>query len=414
MGYRFVFGAVAAFTILTSSAMPAAAQTAPTPGGIYSIIEASTLLPPPKGEKNPSPSQGPISTRALMTKGIDGLLIHLRWNEISHNTERYDWTSLDDAIQLAMNHGKKFELGIVIGGAEPTWLFAPAPTGLGATHGTFQVNASSAGTCPTFTMAPPYDPVFLSAFSDLLQKLASHLRQKQTYAQLSLIKLFGLTTTTDEMRLPAVDHCPKGSDPVTVWQGLGYRPAKVEKAWNTMLQAYLQYFPKKSFGIGFIGVNAFPAIDAQGNRLPASEVKPRSAAFVGKLIADAGAAMPGHVAVGFDSLALDVPGTDKSYYSSRAQMFRNTAAAGAKNGWQTNETLGNYPGGGAACRGNAPCTSSPEFRAMLFQGIYPHGEANTPASLQGVYMELFPQNIVQWPNAVRDAHNNLANWNGAP
>jgi hypothetical protein len=51
---------------------------------------------------------------------------------------------------------------------------------------------------------------------------------------------------------------------------------------------------------------------------------------------------------------------------------------------------------------------------MLFQGIYPHGEANTAASLQGVYMELFPQNIVQWPNAVRDAHNNLANWNGAP
>ncbi len=247
MRYRFVFGALAAFAIPASSA----ASAAPPSGGVYSILEASTLLPPPQGEKTPSPTQGPLSTRALMAQGVDGLLIHLRWNEISHNIEKYDWSSLDAAIQLAMNQGKRYELGIVIGGAEPAWLTAPPPTGLGALHGTFQVNASAAGTCPTFTMAAPYDQAFLTAFTDMLHQLSAHLRQKQTYGQLSLIKLSGLTTTTDEMRLPAVDACPKGNDPVTVWQGLKYRPGKVEKAWNTMLQAYLKYFPEKSFSIGY-------------------------------------------------------------------------------------------------------------------------------------------------------------------
>jgi hypothetical protein len=126
--------------------------------------------------------------------------------------------------------------------------------------------------------------------------------------------------------------------------------------------------------------------------------------------------MPGHVAVGFDSLSLDVPRSVTSYYQSRSEMFRAAQAAGAKIGWQTNELLGEYPGGGAACKGTTlqdatPCESSAQFRAMLLQGIYPHGEAGTPPALQGVYMEMFPQNIVAWPKAVGDARRNLALWN---
>jgi hypothetical protein len=403
---------------LFALALCTGASAAPPSGGIYTIIDASTLLPPPPKEKNPPPSQGAITTKTLKMQGVDGLLIHLRWAAISTGTETYKWKALDDAVQLAINQNKRFEIGIVTGAQQPTWVWAPtASGGLGATHGAFQVNASSAGTCPSFTMAPPYDPIYLSAFADLLHQLSAHLRAQGTYKHLALVKLFGMTTTTDELRLPAVDHCPGGSDPVKTWRKLGYTPAKVEAAWKTMLQDYLKYFPDKSFSIGFIGVNAFPGINNQGDVITGNAAKAFSAQFVARLIKDAGAAMPGHLAVGFDSLSLDVPASVKSYYSSRAQLFRDAVAADARVGWQTNELLGEYPAGGAACKGTTlqdatPCENSAQFRQMLFQGIYPRGKANTPPALQGVYMEAFPQNLTQWPNAVRDAHDNLAIWNG--
>jgi hypothetical protein len=207
-------------------------------------------------------------------------------------------------------------------------------------------------------------------------------------------------------------------NPVAVWRKLGYTPAKVEGAWKKMLAAYLKYFPAKSFSIGFIGINAFPGIDGTGGAVSSPQAaKALSARLVARLIDDAGAAMPSRVAVGFDSLSLDVPGSVKSYYQTRSELFRDVSAANAKVGWQTNELLGEYKKGGAACKGTTlkdatPCENSAQFRQMLFQGIYPQGKANTPAALQGVYMEAFPQNITAWPAAVRDAHNNLAIWNG--
>jgi hypothetical protein len=51
---------------------------------------------------------------------------------------------------------------------------------------------------------------------------------------------------------------------------------------------------------------------------------------------------------------------------------------------------------------------------MLLLGLYPQGKDHTPADSQGVYLELFPQNINAYPAAVRAAHDNLAPWNGAP
>jgi hypothetical protein len=385
------------------AAESAAATTAATPpGGVYAIIEASAQ------------NQYPVATQALQTPGVDGLLIHLRWDQISPSLKTYDWSQLDQAVQLVMTAHKRFEIGIVTGGAMPTWISAPPPTGLGAQHATFDIDA--AGGCTTFDTAPPWDPAYLDAFRDLLAQLAQHLRSTHTYDHLAMLKLFGITTTTDEMRLPAVNHC--GNDPVATWQTLGYTPAKVERGWNAMLQAYLHHFPDKSFNIGFIGINAFPGIRANGSAAATPQQAERlSAAFAAQLMLDAGTAMPGHLALGFDSLTLSVPDTDKSYPQSRHEFFNDAANANAHPGWQTNELRGNYPGGGAACGGSdagnaVACTDWQEFRRMLFRGLYPKGKTKTPPSMQGVYLEVFPQNVVAFPQAILPAHNNLGVWNG--
>jgi hypothetical protein len=49
---------------------------------------------------------------------------------------------------------------------------------------------------------------------------------------------------------------------------------------------------------------------------------------------------------------------------------------------------------------------------MLFRGLYPKGKKNTPPSMQGVYLEVFPQNVVQFRDAFPPAQANLAPWNG--
>jgi hypothetical protein len=381
-----------------------APASAAKPGGVYAIVDAA------------APAQDAVTAAALSTPGVDGLLIHLRWNAISTKRMQYDWRALDRAIGLATAANKRFEIGIVTGAALPSWVTAPAPAGLGATPATFKIDA--AGVCTTYTTAAPWDHAYLTAFRDLLHQLARHLRSTGTYGKLSMLKLDGITTTTDELRLPALAEC--GGDAVQTWQALGYTPDKVEGAWKAMLRSFLHHFREKAFNIGFIGINAFPGIDADGSIAPPSDAKALSARFAAQLIADAGAVMPGRLALGFDSLTLNVPPSDQSYGQSIAEYFSDIAAAGARPGWQVNELLGNYPKGGAACGGNSaanavPCKSPRQFRAMLLRGIYPNGAANTPPSQQGVYLEVFPQNVCVTLTTCTDlskVHRHLAPWNG--
>jgi hypothetical protein len=134
------------------------------------------------------------------------------------------------------------------------------------------------------------------------------------------------------------------------------------------------------------------------------------------LYSDAGAAMPGRLALGFDSLTLHVPKIDASYRSSIREFLDDGAAASARLGWQTNELLGEYPGGGAACAGSSAqdavaCANAHQFAKMLIRGIYPKGPANTPPSQQGVYLEVFPQNVVAFPRDLPAVHAYLAAWN---
>jgi hypothetical protein len=381
-------------------AEPAAAAT--SPGGVYAILVANT------------PDQYPIAGKALHKAGVDGLLIHLRWSEISPSLMQYDWTTLDHAVRLAERNHKRFELGIETGGTMPGWITAPPPQGLGAQSATFYEDPLS-GKCTSFVMAPPYDPAYLKAFRDLLHQLAAHLRATGGIKHLSMLKLFGITTTTDELRMPAITEC--GHDNVQTWVNLGYSQAKVEGAWKAMLKDYLDFFPKKSFNIGFIGINAFPGIGPNGHvvvrRRAAEKI---SAAFAARLFNDAGAAMPGRLALGFDSLTLNIPAADKSYRSTMREFLADGAAAAARLGWQTNELLGEYPNGGAACGGSSPinavpCIGAAQFKRMLFKGIYPKGKLNTPPSMQGVYMEVFPQNVTQFPEALPPTQANLAVWN---
>src|SRR5580658_4032271 len=94
---------------------------------------------------------------ALDVPGVDGLLIHLFWNDITKpaRKEVYDWGFLDTAVKMALAAGKTFELGIVTGGSTPAWVYAKPPGGLGGVARAFPFEDGS-GACTTLTMTAPF------------------------------------------------------------------------------------------------------------------------------------------------------------------------------------------------------------------------------------------------------------------
>ncbi|HEY1630749.1 MAG TPA: hypothetical protein VGF56_05505 [Rhizomicrobium sp.] len=375
------------------------AEADPAAGGVYVILNANDK------------SDWTNVAAAAKKDGVDGVLIHLTWNKISDGFMHYDFSALKAAITQVVPTGKRFEIGIVTDGAVPSWV--TDPSGLGAASAQFEVNASVASGCQKLTVVPPYDDAYMEAFRDLLAKLSAYLHNQGYYDQLSMLKLSALTTTTDELRLPARDTCP-GADPnanLKLWTTLDYTPAKVRSAWDGMLHAYASRFPDKSFNIGFIGLNAFPGIRNNGTfPSDADKQEALSESFLANLISDAGKILPGRVALGFDSLTLNP--NDESYGISETEFLADAAQGGLRLGWQTNELFGQGANGGAACDGNskktaARCATPADFHAMLFSGIYPNGKGHATPATTAQYLELFEHDILEFPKVVQQADGNL-------
>lgn len=380
------------FAAIAWACIEPASATPPAAGGVYAIIDAA------------SPAQYDLAEEVLKRPDVDGLLIHLRWVDVNPAHKTYKWEALNATIRLVMRANKRFEIGIVTGSAAPQWVIN------GSAHAAFSYDAAMGKGCSELTLAAPYDPFYLQSFHELLRALGRDLRDHGTYDHLAMIKLSGITTTTDELRLPAVTPCKGGEAPVTTWLRLGYLPQKVHHAWREMLRMYLEEFPQVSFNLGFIGINAFPAIRKDKTTAPPDQADGVSVRFTEELIGEAAAAMPGRLALGFDLLTLH--GMNKSYGTYLLAFYHAAREAGGLPlGWQTNELLDNYPKGGAACSGSTPsdrtpCASSQEFEAMLFAGL----GMNLPPGMAAVYLELFPQNIVLYPSATAPARRGLTPW----
>jgi hypothetical protein len=427
MAGRFL-GAVVAGVMLCGAAQgePPVEPSAPA-GGIYVIVDAANT------------AQYDLAAETLKQPDVDGLLIHLHWSDVNKAEGSFDWKALNATVALAMAAHKRFELGIVTGKQTPDWVLDKTEK-LDKLTGTFSYNAAMSNK-PTsacenkFAMAAPWAAAYRTAFRALLHGLQKDLHETGAYDSLGMIKLFGITTTTNELRLPVVPApaCKDPTlDPLNVWWGLHYRPSKVDAAWLDMLAAYRMEFPDKAFNIGFIGKNAFPGIPEHGK--PPTDKATReemSAKFTQHLIDEAAAAFPGKLALGFDSLT---GGTPVASYTAYLEAFTAAARqADIPGGWQTNELLGNYPYGGASCTGNAPvktddaaepvlpveppaapektlpCMSSADFRDMLLAVINP--PVHPPEGLlPAVYFEVFPQNVVMYPSALTSVHAMLAPW----
>jgi hypothetical protein len=157
----------------------------------------------------------------------------------------------------------------------------------------FQASAHQGkGICTPITMAAPWDANFLTAWDNMLNALATHLKQTPSpnpqyslYDFVTLVRITGINRTTDEFRIPAEilstqAQPPAGCDTnsIDTWLTAGYRPSLLFSAWDSITRSFDAYFSGKYFNVPLIGTNSgssankqkgngqfpFPPIDENG------------------------------------------------------------------------------------------------------------------------------------------------------
>jgi len=397
---RLVIGLLAV-GLAHSEALPgSAATTLPDIRGIYIVAQKGWL------------DDGQLA-QAIAVPGVDGILVYVLWSVLTSAKappKTYNWTVLDQMVQLAVSNGKKFEVGIVTGRDTPAWVFDAPPQGLGAAGQTFgyvQLGKPGAG-CLRVQLALPWDNNYIAAYADLLQQLSTHLKAQSWYNSMTMLRLTGINTYTEELRLPAeppgtgaaAQSCLSGN--LQAWEQVGYTQGLVATGWRQMLTASQRAFPDKTFNLALITDNGFPAFLPNGTPVssPAAAVQQASLVIVTNLAQITAQQFPGQLVI--QSNGLEDQGLLDTTTIQLAQQNGTLLA------WQTNES--ELQTGGAACGGTRAmpmvCTSDADYFNLLKLGIFPEGSSGTnPVMAQ--YLELLPPNVIAFPNAVLQAHNIL-------
>ncbi len=361
----------------------AAAQTSnPTDyRGLYLVWPEVSSLPPIKVTQ---------LTNALYVPGVSGFVLDIAWSTIEPARGQFQWSVLDSWLLPAVAAGKKLDIGVEAGNYAPAWLYMPPPNGAGAVQLNFvwSDQGGAKGQCTPIAMPPPWDSAFLSEWDAMLNALAAHLKSVGAYGSTDLVRLTGVNTQTDELKLPVTTPTTTGlscvTDAIATWQKAGYTPALLLQGWDQITNSFLKYFPDKTvLVLPVLVANALPPIDNNGNMVKGSRQEDNLAE-----VEMAATKFPSKLVVLQTTLLLGTaPGTEMSY----AAQTLNTVIA-----FQTNEWLNS----GAACSGTlaAPvaCTAD-TFAQLVNLGVHPFGKSSPVVS---PFVEIFPPNALALPDAI--------------
>ncbi len=375
-------------------------------GLVPSYVSAQSSIPDVRGvyvwtpldAHHGSPAAQPYDS-ALSKSGVDGILLLGLWNQIEPSMGQYDWKSLDQWLSYAVSAHKEVTLAIRAGDGIPQWLFLSPPAGAGAARLVFTISPHEGKTnvCVPDTIAPPWDPAYLSRWDSLLTALSAHLRSKGTYDAVTALRLTGINRTSDELRLPAETPISTGlpcvSDAISIWQSAGYRPSLLLHAWDAITSAFQTNFPDKTFSVAIIPNPPqipFPTIAEDGSLIagnPPDQSMP--------LLTLAAERFPGRLVVQFNFL---LNGTPANIAVIQAAQRLGTMAAFQSNNFYS---LSN---GGAACGGtpaNPDSCTAPAYLEQLETGIFPLGKEY---SLRAQYLELWQTDVNKFPDDILQAH----------
>jgi hypothetical protein len=246
--------------IAPAAGSPASANAAPNTRSSRSATGGPWVYTPTTGIYVLGNRDGPIDTSILNNSNVDGLSVRATWDYIEPTQGNFNWSYIDGQINDAAAAGKKVSLSIAAGTFTPSWVYSA-----GAQAFTFIDNTS-----PTpQTMPLPWDPVFLTQWTNFITQLGNRYAGNATLTQ---VKLAGVNYSTAETMLPISTGVQvtlgtqtwTTTNDVADWLAAGYTRTKVENAWQTIADAWSQAFPSQQIS-AILVANHFPPIDNNGN-----------------------------------------------------------------------------------------------------------------------------------------------------
>jgi hypothetical protein len=202
-----------------------------------SSAENSTVNEPPSNQTLTStylagiycscgPTQGTSSSINTDTAGatyMDGVLVRISWADINPAPDVYDWSLLEQQIQLAEDRNLDITLAILNGGSAPDWLRA---------EGVPFFDYPFRGI--TRSLPLPWDDVYLSYYEKFVAALGAR------FADSGAISLVHMTnSTTNGLEMQYVFDTATQLEFITE----GYTEQKLIDSWQRVLDAYANAFP---------------------------------------------------------------------------------------------------------------------------------------------------------------------------
>lgn len=214
---------------------------------------------------------------------ITGVFIRLKWNEVhlapGTADASFDFTVLDREMDKAVQNGKLFSLAFKAGKhGTPDWIFDTDPDGTPRANGggvnrlLLQDTGSNGTGCgAVMFIGNPTDPEYLQHYTDLLRKVASHIKSRADwYRALAYIKPSGANLFTHENRLPknCDAACICNTEVLAVD---GYTPTGLYAFYEEQTRVLADEFPGKAMSYMLIQAG-FPKINDSGDYLTSSGV----------------------------------------------------------------------------------------------------------------------------------------------
>jgi hypothetical protein len=348
--------------------------------------------------------------KALAIPGVDGVGVHLTWSEISPAVKKYDFTAMDRQLAVARSRHLAVELAVSAGQGIPDWMFTPPPAGLGLQRLDFEITYhGGVEPCHKVSMPTPWDPRYQDAFADMLAQLSAHLHSTGYDRDVAVIKLTGINTLTEELALPNENPAesrnpnPCVTDSPRIWATAGYRPSLVIRAMRGIAASFQRSFPDKLVTLPIIVMGALPPIGEDGRPIPRFKAIGLNNKLLDDLVRTATQALPGHLVLQDCFLIGDLPADQRTVNLARANSLPIA--------WQTNIWFGKI-GKGAACGGQGNsfleklqhpiACNEKSFLNLLHNGMYPQGGSGP--SQNALFIEVFPSDVVDFPGAIKAAH----------
>lgn len=173
----------------------------------------------------PTTSTGASSYMATVAAKpyVSGFLVRIGWSDLEPQPGQYAWALVDSQLARCRASGKRATLGIVCGPMAPAWLW-----GMGAQRFPYLLRGAPD------TLAVPWDPVFLSRWTQLVAAVGARYDSDPT---LALVHVTHSTYNGFEMQQPF-------SPPdISAWQARGYTHARLATAYQPVIDAFAAAFP---------------------------------------------------------------------------------------------------------------------------------------------------------------------------